>query len=162
MTVLYRPRRPSGQAVYRRGKFKRRLLSLLLAAGIPLFLILSAAIAGFAGGRIGSQWLKERVAEAAAFKLADMTVRGNRFLSEEEVVETAGVTAGESILAMDLEGVRSRLLTHPLVRTAAVARSLPSEIIIDIEERKRKKVPIPKATCFKIEYGREYPEFGVI
>jgi predicted transcriptional regulator len=34
--------------------------------------------------------------------------------------------------------------------------------IIDIEERKRTKVPIPKATCFKIEYGKEYPEFGGI
>jgi len=32
--------------------------------------------------------------------------------------------------------------------------------IIDIKERKRTKVPIPKATCFKIEYGKEYPEFG--
>ena len=34
--------------------------------------------------------------------------------------------------------------------------------IIDIEERKRTKVPIPKATCFKIEYGKEYPELGGI
>lgn len=34
--------------------------------------------------------------------------------------------------------------------------------IIDIEERKRTKVPVPRATCFKIEYGREYPEFGGI
>ncbi len=34
--------------------------------------------------------------------------------------------------------------------------------IIDIEERQRTKVPITKATCFKIEYGKEYPEFGGI
>jgi cell division septal protein FtsQ len=121
--------------VYRREKVKRRLFRLLLAAGIPLFLLLVAAIAGFAGGTFGSQWLKEKVTQASVFRLADMTVGGNRVLSEGEVVEAAGVTMGESILAMDLEGIRSRLLTHPLVRSAAVARRLPSGVIIDIEER---------------------------
>ena len=34
--------------------------------------------------------------------------------------------------------------------------------IIDIEEGKRTKVPVAKATCFKIEYGKEYPELGGI
>ena len=34
--------------------------------------------------------------------------------------------------------------------------------IIDIKEKKRTKVPIPKATCFTIEYGKEYPELGGI
>lgn len=135
MTGLYRPRRPSGQAVYRREKVKRRLFRLLLAVGIPLSLLLAAAVVGFAGGTFGSQWLKKKATDASVFRLADMTVRGNSALSEEEVVWTAGVTMGESILAMDLEGIRAALLTHPLVRSAAVARRLPSGIIIDIEER---------------------------
>lgn len=31
--------------------------------------------------------------------------------------------------------------------------------IIDIQEKNRTKIPVPKATSFKIEYGIEYPEF---
>ncbi len=32
--------------------------------------------------------------------------------------------------------------------------------IVEFEANGRSKMPIAKATCFKIEYGKEYPDFG--
>lgn len=55
----------------------------------------------------------------------------------------------------DLSGRKKGNLSRTLKKFASYG-------IIDIEERKRSKVPIPKATCFKIEYGKEYGEIGGI
>ncbi len=32
--------------------------------------------------------------------------------------------------------------------------------IVEFETDNRRKAPISKATCFRIEYGKEYPDFG--
>jgi predicted transcriptional regulator len=50
----------------------------------------------------------------------------------------------------DLSGRKKGNLSRTLKKFASYG-------IIDIEERNRTKVPIPKATRFKIEYGKEYP-----
>lgn len=135
MTSLYRPARRSRQAVNRKDKVRRRLFGRVLAVGVPLLLVAAAAAAGFAGGSFGSQWLGTRVKEASVFGLATLTVKGNRMITEAEVAETAGMAMGESVLALDLAAVRTRLLGHPLVRTASVARQLPAQVIIEVEER---------------------------
>lgn len=135
MTSLYRPARRSRQTVNRKDKVRRRFLGRALAVGVPLLLIVAAAAAGFAGGAFGSQWLGPRVKDASVFGLTTLTVKGNRVLSEAEVAETAGMPMGESVLALDLAAVRSRLLDHSLIRTASVARQLPGQVVIEIEER---------------------------
>jgi cell division septal protein FtsQ len=135
MKHLYRPKHRSGQAVSRKGRGRRRMTRLLLTLGVPLLFLLAAGLAGFAGGTLGSPWVKDQVRQAPGFRLDTLTVKGNRLLSEEEVAERTEVKAGESILSVDLEAVRARLLEHPLVREASVSRQLPSELIIEIEER---------------------------
>ena len=135
MTSLYRPARRSRQTVNRKEKVRRRFLGRMLAVGVPLLLVSAAAAAGFAGGAFGSQWLGPRVKDAPVFGLATLTVKGSRILSEAEVAETAGMTMGESVLALDLAAVRTRLLDHPLIRRASVARQLPAQVVIEIEER---------------------------
>jgi cell division protein FtsQ len=135
MKHLYRPKHPSGQAVCRKGKGRRRMTRLLLTLGVPLLFLSAAGLAGFAGATLGSPWVKEQVWQTSAFRLDTLTVKGNRLLSEAEVAERTEVEAGESILKVDLEAVRARLLEHPLVRKASVSRQLPSELLIEIEER---------------------------
>jgi cell division septal protein FtsQ len=135
MKNLYRPKHPSRQAVSRKGKGRRRMTRLLLTLGVPLLFLAAAGLAGFAGGTFGSPWVKEQLRKTPGFRLDTLTVKGNRLLSEEEVAERTAVEAGESILNVDLEAVRARLLEHPLVREASVSRQLPSELLIEIEER---------------------------
>ena len=64
-----------------------------------------------------------------------IVVRGNTRLSEGEVLALLGGLRGESLLWADLGEWRTRLLTSPWVRDAALRRSLPSTVEVVVLER---------------------------
>ncbi len=128
-------RKPGGQSVQRRAKATRRLLRRLLPAAATVLAVAVIVAASYVGGPRGWRWLSEKVIASPVFRLEAVLVRGNRNVSEEEAVRIAGVTMGESILAMDLANLRRRLLAYPLVRSASVRRRLPSALVIELEER---------------------------
>ena len=135
---MKRPRRGSAaapQTVCRRQSAKRRSYgraAWLLAA---ILLLSGAAVGGYFGGAAGLPWLTEQVRAAPVFRLEGVAVRGNRNLDETEIMEAAGLDFGESLLLLDLNEIRGRLLGHSLVRNATVRRRLPSELVVEIEER---------------------------
>jgi cell division septal protein FtsQ len=128
-------RKPGGQSVSRRGKATRRILHRALPAAATVLAVIVIVAASYIGGPRGWRWLSEKVISSPVFRLEGVLVRGNRNVSDEEAVRVAGVTMGESILAMDLESLRRRLLAYPLVRSASVQRRLPSALVIELEER---------------------------
>ncbi len=128
-------RRLGGQSVRRRGRVTRRALRRFFAAGATVLVAAVMVAASYVGGPQVWRWLSETVIASPVFRLEGVLVRGNRNVSDEEAVRVAGVTVGESLLAMDLEAVRRRLLAYPLVRGASVQRRLPSALVIEVEER---------------------------
>jgi cell division protein FtsQ len=72
--------------------------------------------------------------QADYFKARSLKVTGNRHLSEQQVIEQAGITKQANILALNLPQVRKRLLAHPWISEAQVARVIPSEIRIRVTE----------------------------
>ena len=128
-------RRLGGQSVSRRGKTTRRILRRILPAAATVLAVAVIVAASYVGGPYGWRTLSEKVIASPVFRLEGVLVRGNRNVSEEEAVRIAGVTMGESILAMDLANLRRRLLAYPLVRSASVRRRLPSALVIELEER---------------------------
>jgi cell division protein FtsQ len=128
-------RKPGGQSVRRRGKATRRLLRRSLPAAATVLGVAVIVAASYVGGPQVWWWLSEKVVSSPVFRLEGVLVRGNRNVSDEEAVRVAGVTMGESTLAMDLESHRRRLLAYPLVRGASVQRRLPSALVIELEER---------------------------
>ena len=64
-----------------------------------------------------------------------IVVRGNERLSKGEVLAVLNGLRGENLLWSDLDGWRTRLLSSPWIRAAALRRSLPSTVEVVISER---------------------------
>lgn len=98
---------------------KRKGMILLLFFLIAIFLGLTS---------IANRWRGELQVER-------LDIRGNRILTEKEVIALAKVPVGASLYEVDLLEVRSRLRTNPYVAEAVVAHDLPATIKVTIEER---------------------------
>lgn len=77
----------------------------------------------------------DAVARGFGFGIVQADVRGNRYLSPEEILERAGVTPQTSLLLLDAEGVRAALKRDPRVAEASVRKLYPDRLEIAIEER---------------------------
>ncbi|HEV8682829.1 MAG TPA: FtsQ-type POTRA domain-containing protein [Actinomycetota bacterium] len=75
------------------------------------------------------------VASSPVFHIRDVKVKGNRHLSDSEVVRLAGIGADANLLTFPTERVARSLMRNPWIRRAEVSRSFPSTLILTIEER---------------------------
>jgi cell division protein FtsQ len=75
-------------------------------------------------------------ASAQLLRVEHINVRGNERLSKGEVLAVLSGLRGESLLGSDLNQWRTRLLSSPWVRDAALRRSLPSTVDVVVSERK--------------------------
>lgn len=75
------------------------------------------------------------VAASPLFQVRDVQVRGNRHLSDSDVVRLAGIRAGANVLTVSIRRVEGALAGSPWIRSAEVRRSLPSTLVLRIEER---------------------------
>lgn len=71
------------------------------------------------------------------FRLVAVNVRTNGILSLDEITRIAGVSLGENVLALDIQGVTKRLESDPRIRAAVVNRVLPNQISVEIAERRQ-------------------------
>ncbi|MBI5062730.1 MAG: FtsQ-type POTRA domain-containing protein [Desulfatitalea sp.] len=74
------------------------------------------------------------VTNAKYFQTQAITVSGQQRLTEDQVLRQAGIRLGDNLLALNLRVVRERLLDHPWILTAQVAREIPNALVIRIEE----------------------------
>jgi len=79
--------------------------------------------------------MRDMAANAAGFNIAAVAVAGERHLSRDEILATAGVTGRASLLFFDVVDARARLLTNPWVAEATVQKLLPDRLVISITER---------------------------
>ena len=119
---FFRPKNRLKVKRARRGLLTRGTLALQLgAAGLLL-------LAGL--------WLGySRVMASERLRVAQVDVRGQRFLSEGEVRELLGPAVGENILTLDLAELKRRLRASPWVADATVVRTLPDTLSVAIVER---------------------------
>ena len=68
-------------------------------------------------------------------RVEHVTIKGNRYLSQGEVLALLDRMHGENILEIDLEAHRRLLLTSGWVRGATLRRLLPSTIEVTVTER---------------------------
>lgn len=130
-------RQPKGktQSVRRKDKRRRRAVRRAAGAGMLLLGVTVALAAGYTVGTFGGLWVEDRVLESSFFTLREIRVTGNQTLSEEAILQEAGLRFGDPLMAISLEEVRQRLRGNALIRDAAVLRRLPSGIVIEVEER---------------------------
>ena len=75
------------------------------------------------------------MAQLGVLQVDRVIVHGNQRLSKGEVLAVLSGLRGESLFWTDLDAWRSRLLSSPWVRDAALRRSLPSTVDVMISER---------------------------
>ena len=75
------------------------------------------------------------VTRARVLQVDRIVVGGNERLSNGEVLALLNGVRGESVVWIDLDAWRRRLMSSPWVRDAALRRSLPSTVEVAISER---------------------------
>lgn len=81
-----------------------------------------------------------------AFALRDFEVTTDGILSRQEIENTARVSRGQNVLALDLPLLSERLLAHPRIRSAAIERRLPGRLSIAVRER----VPVARIGVLRL------------
>ena len=83
-------------------------------------------------------WFKEArdvAANSAGFRIAAISLSGQKEVSREEILTTAGVTGDASLLFLDADTARARLMANPWIADAAVLKLYPDRLQISITER---------------------------
>jgi cell division protein FtsQ len=109
----------------------------------------------------GIAWLATRVVGASALTVQSVVVRGNSHLSAGDVDALIGDIRQQSILRVDLDKYRRRLMDSPWVASASLWRLLPSTVEVQVVE----KVPMAIARREDLLYlvddiGNIIDEFG--
>lgn len=131
VTMPRRARRARRGSDGRRGRFRRY--------GISLLVVLTLAAGGVA------------LVRSPLFEVDGIEVSGMRMLSRNEVLAASGLRIGMNVLSVDTSGVRQRLERIPLVASAKVERIYPSQVKIQVTERKPSAVAIVGGTAWLIE-----------
>jgi cell division protein FtsQ len=87
------------------------------------------------------------IRDHATFHVAAVRVYGAERVAQAELIQLAQITQGMSLLRIDVERVRRRIMQHPWIREALVRRVYPNELEVIVYERR------PTAT---IESGNGY------
>jgi cell division protein FtsQ len=78
---------------------------------------------------------RARVLDSSLFRLNSVSLKGNRYLLDSQVLRIAGVEKGTCGLRYDPEKIAARLEKHPRIKSAAVKKLLWKKLYIRLEER---------------------------
>jgi len=111
--------------------------------GIAASLLLIASALGYgvvAGDHVPAviDWAKDArdaAANSLGFRIAAVSLSGEKEVSREEILTIAGVTGRASLLFLDADAARARLMANPWIADAAVLKLYPDRLQIRITER---------------------------
>jgi cell division protein FtsQ len=104
------------------------------------FVLTSAAFGAVRGGHLPAvaaelrDW-RDAGANALGFRISSIALAGNRQLTREEILTTAGVTGRSSLLFLDVADARARLLDNPWISAATVLKLYPGRLHVSVTER---------------------------
>jgi len=139
------PRRRFFGMAYRglAGRWRSRLKRLPSGIGIAGSVLLLAGALGY--GVVKGQhlpdliaWFKDArdtVANSVGFRIAAISLTGSKEVSREEILTTAGVTGRASLLFLDADAARTRLMANPWIGDAAVLKLYPDRLQVTVTER---------------------------
>jgi cell division protein FtsQ len=130
-------------------RYSRRWLARIVrlppprGVGIAASLLLVASALGY--GVVKGQHLsqvidwgkdaRDAAANSLGFRIAEVSLSGAKEVSREEILTTAGVTGRASLLFLDADAARARLMANPWIADAAVLKLYPDRLQITIRER---------------------------
>lgn len=81
------------------------------------------------------------------FNVKEIIVQGNQKITKDEIINLSAITLDENTYKISKSKSEKKILENPYIKTAEIKRSLPSKIIITVEER---------TATYMIEYGNAY------
>jgi cell division protein FtsQ len=78
---------------------------------------------------------RDSVANLAGFRITSIALAGQRRLTREELLTTAGITGRTSLLFLDAGEARTRLKANPWIADATVLKLYPGRLHIAVTER---------------------------
>jgi len=142
---LDQPLKRPGQSakVLLRGRWTSKIALLPRGIGIVGLLLLLAGTLGY--GAVAGQhvpalvsWLKDArdvTANSLGLRIAAISLSGQKEVSREEVLTTAGVTGRASLLFLDADAARAQLKANSWIADAAVLKLYPDRLQITVTER---------------------------
>jgi cell division protein FtsQ len=133
----------------RLGRFLRRWLGPVQSwnvprgTGVAAFSVFVLATAGFGvvrGDHVPAiidelrDW-RDAAASAAGFRITSIAMAGQKQLSREEILTTAGITGRTSLLFLDAAEARAKLKANPWIAEAAILKLYPSRLHVAVTER---------------------------
>jgi cell division protein FtsQ len=74
-------------------------------------------------------------ARGSGFTLASVDIEGRKILTDDEILAALGHKPGQSLVFLDANAARERLMQNPLVLSATVRKLYPDKVAISIVER---------------------------
>jgi cell division protein FtsQ len=139
--------RPASLAHYLRvvERWRKSCMRVLPARGIGIAgatLLLAATLSygAIEGQHVAEivNWFKDArdaVANSLGFRIAAISLTGAKEVSREQILTEAGVTGHASLLFLDADAARRRLLANPWIADAALLKLYPDRLQITITER---------------------------
>jgi cell division protein FtsQ len=137
--VRSRPRHRQGD------NWKRSLIEFLRLPGLGLGLgLLFFGAVGFSGAKLGGEYdafvrengqPRDLIARALGFGLDSVTIAGQVELNQKQILDMAGVNARQSLLFLDADDIRRKLMAVPLVKNVSVRKLFPGRLMIEVVER---------------------------
>ena len=78
---------------------------------------------------------RDILARTLGFGVDAVTIAGQIELTETQLLRTAGVDARQSLVFLDVDDIRKKLLALPLVKNASVRKLFPGRLVIEVAER---------------------------
>jgi cell division protein FtsQ len=108
--------------------------------GLVLFLAGTLGYGAVAGRHVPEilGWFKDArdiAANSLGFRIAAISLTGEKEVSREEVLTSAGVTGRASLLFLDADSARARLMANPWIADAAILKLYPDRLQITVTER---------------------------
>ncbi|MBM3528874.1 MAG: cell division protein FtsQ/DivIB [Alphaproteobacteria bacterium] len=107
---------------------------------VMAFVLASAAFGAVRGGHLPAvadelrDW-RDAAANLAGFRISTIALAGNRQMTREEILTTAGVTGRTSLLFLNVADARARLLDNPWISAATVLKLYPGRLHVAVTER---------------------------
>lgn len=123
----------SSPAMSRKGR-RRRLIASLKVGGLAA----SVALAGWGLYTLVHSWETDRAALASAVHSApvkEIALVTDGMLTKKWTTEVLALPKGTSLMALDLQALRDKLLAHGQVRVAVLTRSFPDTLAVTLHER---------------------------
>ncbi len=80
--------------------------------------------------------LRDAAANAAGFQIASIALTGQKQLTREEILGIAGITGRSSLLFLNAEEARRRLMANPWIAEATVLKLYPDRLHVAVTERR--------------------------